>query len=111
VGSFPGTQAAAAAITAELPTRSSLTICGRRYCRDEFARLAWPYMVITGRPRAAARTKGRHGMPIAELATFPMWYDERGDGDPLVLLHPGGAGVDSRALAPNLEALSRLLRT
>jgi pimeloyl-ACP methyl ester carboxylesterase len=39
-----------------------------------------------------------------------MWYDERGDGDPLVLLHPGGAGVDSRALAPNLEALSRLFR-
>jgi pimeloyl-ACP methyl ester carboxylesterase len=40
-----------------------------------------------------------------------MWYDERGDGDPLVLLHPGGAGVDSRALDPNLEALSRRFRT
>jgi pimeloyl-ACP methyl ester carboxylesterase len=50
-------------------------------------------------------------MPIAELATIPMWYDERGDGDPLVLLHPGGAGVDSRALDPNLEALSRRFRT
>lgn len=50
-------------------------------------------------------------MPIAELATIPMWYDERGDGDPLVLLHPGGAGVDSRALRPNLEALSRRFRT
>jgi pimeloyl-ACP methyl ester carboxylesterase len=50
-------------------------------------------------------------MPIAELATVPMWYGERGDGDPLVLLHPGGAGIDSRALAPNLEALSRQFRT
>jgi pimeloyl-ACP methyl ester carboxylesterase len=50
-------------------------------------------------------------MPIAALATVPMWYDERGDGDPLVLLHPGGAGIDSRALAPNLEALSRRFRT
>jgi pimeloyl-ACP methyl ester carboxylesterase len=35
-----------------------------------------------------------------------MWYDTRGQGDPLVALHPGGAGVDSRALAPNVEALS-----
>jgi pimeloyl-ACP methyl ester carboxylesterase len=35
-----------------------------------------------------------------------MWYDERGQGDPLVALHPGGAGVDSRALTPQLEALA-----
>jgi pimeloyl-ACP methyl ester carboxylesterase len=32
------------------------------------------------------------------------WYDERGDGEPVVLLHPGLA--DSRAWAPNLEALA-----
>jgi pimeloyl-ACP methyl ester carboxylesterase len=50
-------------------------------------------------------------MAIAQLASVPMWYDERGGGDPLVLLHPGGAGIDSRALAPNIEALSRLFRT
>jgi pimeloyl-ACP methyl ester carboxylesterase len=50
-------------------------------------------------------------MPIAKLAAVSMWYDERGQGDLLVVLHPGGAGVDSRALAPNLEALSRLFRT
>lgn len=50
-------------------------------------------------------------MPIAELPSLPMWYDERGQGEPLVLLHPGGAGVDSRALTPNLEALSRLFHT
>ena len=38
------------------------------------------------------------------------WYDEQGAGDPLVLLHPGGAGVDSRAFAPNLPALSARFR-
>jgi pimeloyl-ACP methyl ester carboxylesterase len=39
-----------------------------------------------------------------------MWYDEHGQGDPLVALHPGGAGVDSRALTPNLEALAEHFR-
>jgi pimeloyl-ACP methyl ester carboxylesterase len=39
-----------------------------------------------------------------------MWYDERGQGDPLVALHPGGAGVDSRALTPNVEALAAHFR-
>jgi pimeloyl-ACP methyl ester carboxylesterase len=39
-----------------------------------------------------------------------MWYDERGHGDPCVLLHPGGAGVDSRALAPTVDALSQVFR-
>ena len=47
-------------------------------------------------------------MPVAELRYVSMWYDERGHGDPCVLLHPGGAGVDSRALAPNLDALSQI---
>jgi len=47
-------------------------------------------------------------MPIARSAAVQTWYDERGHGDPSVLLHPGGAGVDSRALAPTLEALSEL---
>lgn len=49
-------------------------------------------------------------MPIAELARVQMWYDERGQDDPLVALHPGGAGVDSRALAPNLGALAQHFR-
>jgi pimeloyl-ACP methyl ester carboxylesterase len=39
-----------------------------------------------------------------------MWYDEQGDGDPCVLLHPGGAGVDSRALAPTVAGLSGAFR-
>jgi pimeloyl-ACP methyl ester carboxylesterase len=34
------------------------------------------------------------------------WYEERGEGDPLVLLHPGGAGVDARAFGPNLDAIA-----
>jgi pimeloyl-ACP methyl ester carboxylesterase len=39
-----------------------------------------------------------------------MWYDTHGQGDPLVALHPGGAGVDSRALAPNVEAFAKHFR-
>jgi len=50
---------------------------------------------------------GRTGMATAELANLQMWYDTRGQGDPLVALHPGGAGVDSRALAPNVQALAQ----
>jgi pimeloyl-ACP methyl ester carboxylesterase len=38
------------------------------------------------------------------------WYDERGQGEPLVLLHPGGAGVDARAWGPNLPALADRFR-
>lgn len=36
-----------------------------------------------------------------------LWYDHFGSGDPLVLLHPGGAGVDSRALAPQVSAFTQ----
>jgi len=45
-------------------------------------------------------------MPTAELPAVAMWYGERGHGDPCVLLHPGGAGVDSRALDPTVPALA-----
>jgi pimeloyl-ACP methyl ester carboxylesterase len=41
-----------------------------------------------------------------ELLGVRTWYDERGEGEAVVLLHPGGAGVDARAWGPNLEALS-----
>ncbi|HEY9287439.1 MAG TPA: alpha/beta hydrolase [Candidatus Dormibacteraeota bacterium] len=47
-------------------------------------------------------------MPVAELGTVSIWYAEYGHGDPLVFLHPGGAGVDSRALNPNLAGLSEV---
>jgi pimeloyl-ACP methyl ester carboxylesterase len=40
----------------------------------------------------------------AEIGGLRTWYDERGEGEPLVLLHPGGA--DARAWAPNLDALA-----
>lgn len=46
-------------------------------------------------------------MPTAKLTTVEMWYDERGEGDPCVLLHPGGAGVDARALGPTPEAVAQ----
>jgi pimeloyl-ACP methyl ester carboxylesterase len=38
------------------------------------------------------------------LGDVRTWYDEHGAGQPLVLLHPGGA--DARAWAPNLGALA-----
>ncbi|WP_125610054.1 alpha/beta fold hydrolase [Specibacter cremeus] len=44
--------------------------------------------------------------PASDAATTGLWYAQRGDGEALVLLHPGGAGVDSRALTPQFEALS-----
>src|SRR5947209_5626343 len=40
------------------------------------------------------------------LAGVRTWYDKHGDGDPLVLLHPGGGGVDARAFGPNLGPLA-----
>jgi pimeloyl-ACP methyl ester carboxylesterase len=42
----------------------------------------------------------------AQLGEVRTWYVERGAGDPLVLLHPGGAGVSSRAFGPNIDALA-----
>ena len=39
-----------------------------------------------------------------ELGDVRTWYDEHGEGEPLVLVHPGGA--DARAWAPNLDALT-----
>jgi pimeloyl-ACP methyl ester carboxylesterase len=49
-------------------------------------------------------------MPTAELPSVRMWYDERGHGEPCVMLHPGGAGVDSRALDPTVDALAPVFR-
>ena len=45
-----------------------------------------------------------------ELLGVRTWYDEYGEGEAVVLLHPGGAGVDARAWRPNLEALSAEFR-
>lgn len=39
-----------------------------------------------------------------DLGGVRTWYERRGGGEPLVLLHPGGA--DSRAFGPNLDALA-----
>jgi pimeloyl-ACP methyl ester carboxylesterase len=40
----------------------------------------------------------------AELGEVRFWYDEHGGGEPLALLHPGGA--DARAWAPSLDAMA-----
>jgi pimeloyl-ACP methyl ester carboxylesterase len=42
------------------------------------------------------------------LGDVTTWWDAHGEGDPLVLLHPGGA--DSRAYDPNLEGLAAAFR-
>jgi pimeloyl-ACP methyl ester carboxylesterase len=41
---------------------------------------------------------------FVELGEVRTWYDEHGEGEPLVLVHPGGA--DARAWGPNLAALA-----
>jgi pimeloyl-ACP methyl ester carboxylesterase len=42
-----------------------------------------------------------------QLGAVKTWYDERGEGEPLVLLH--GGLVDARFFAPNLSALAEHL--
>jgi pimeloyl-ACP methyl ester carboxylesterase len=44
------------------------------------------------------------------LGGVRTWYDEHGEGEPAVLLHPGGAGVDARAWGPNLDAVAARFR-
>jgi pimeloyl-ACP methyl ester carboxylesterase len=45
-----------------------------------------------------------------ELDGLRAWYAEHGGGEPVVMLHPGGAGVDARGWAPNLGAISAHFR-
>ena len=45
-----------------------------------------------------------------DLDGVRTWYDEHGSGEPLVLLHPGGGGVDSRAFGPNVPSLAARFR-
>jgi len=47
-------------------------------------------------------------MARIRLGAVDTWYEERGEGEPLVLLHPGGA--DARAWGPNVEALAGRFR-
>jgi pimeloyl-ACP methyl ester carboxylesterase len=44
------------------------------------------------------------------LGEVNTWYDQAGQGTPLVLLHPGGAGVDARALRANFGPLAEHFR-
>src|SRR5258708_37874645 len=45
-----------------------------------------------------------HMSAYVNLSGVRMWNDQQGTGEPLVMLHPGGA--DSRAFGPNLAALT-----
>ena len=47
-------------------------------------------------------------MSTTRIGDVDTWWDVRGDGDPLVLLHPGGA--DSRAWDMNLDGLAAYAR-
>jgi pimeloyl-ACP methyl ester carboxylesterase len=42
------------------------------------------------------------------LGDLNTWYDQHGEGEPLVLLHPGG--VDARAFGPNIDGFARRFR-
>ncbi len=48
-----------------------------------------------------------HYVNLREVRT---WYAEHGEGDPLVMLHPGGVGVSSRAFEPNIASLASHFR-
>ena len=48
-------------------------------------------------------------MTMTRLGDVETWWDVHGAGDPLVLLHPGGA--DSRAYDLNLDGLAAAFRT
>ena len=41
-----------------------------------------------------------------DLGGIRTWFDHHGNGEPLVLMHPGGVGVDARAFEPNIDALA-----
>jgi pimeloyl-ACP methyl ester carboxylesterase len=45
-----------------------------------------------------------------ELRGIRTWYDVHRVGEPLLLVHPGGVGVDSRAFGPNVPQLSEAFR-
>ena len=47
-------------------------------------------------------------MTYVDLNGVKTWYDERGTGEPLVMLHP--ALTDSRALGPNVDAMAASFR-
>jgi hypothetical protein len=42
-----------------------------------------------------AESEEREMANTVMLGDVDTWYDEAGSGDPLVLLHPGGAGVEA----------------
>jgi pimeloyl-ACP methyl ester carboxylesterase len=45
-----------------------------------------------------------------DLAGVRTWYDVVGEGEPVLLVHPGGVGVDSRVFDSNLPGLAASYR-
>jgi pimeloyl-ACP methyl ester carboxylesterase len=56
------------------------------------------------------RPEGAGVEDYVELGGVRTWYADHGEGDPVILLHPGGAGVDARAWAPNIAAIAGRFR-
>jgi pimeloyl-ACP methyl ester carboxylesterase len=72
----------------------------------------FPLLQELGPQHTASNRRNRARMAAyVDLDGVRTWYDVTGAGDPLVLLHPGGGGVDSRAFAPNLDALAAHFHT
>jgi len=65
--------------------------------------------VLVGSARQRAGTTDRHIREAGQMAEYVQlgavktWYDEHGEGEPLVLMH--GGLVDARFFEPNLAAL------
>ena len=91
-------------------TNSSLTSARRIYESIGFEfRAEQPEDIFEGRlgrPGVLARPAGRSvsGGEYVELDGLRTWYERRGEGEPLVLLHPGM--TDARAWGPNIDALA-----
>jgi pimeloyl-ACP methyl ester carboxylesterase len=62
--------------------------------------------VAAGDQHGMNRREGAGVEDYVVLGGLRTWYAQHGEGEPVVLLHPGGAGVDARAWAPNIEAIS-----
>lgn len=103
---------------------SNVAACDEKLGRDEYepasasdreTRRAAPVYSFRRSRKLSSEEVVRGGLKAMasyiDLDGVRTWYDEHGAGAPLVLLHPGGGGVDSRAFAPNPDALAALFHT
>jgi pimeloyl-ACP methyl ester carboxylesterase len=81
-----------------------MKIASRRR-RERFSTLAGHASV-----KLTRRKEERSVAEYVDLRGVRTWYDVHGAGEPLLLVHPGGVGVDSRAFGPNIRQLSEAFR-